>query len=352
MRIENKTVYLGLSGGVDSSVAAALLQKEGYNCIGVYMKTWEAPGEKCTWREDRRDAMRVCAKLDIPFKTWDFTKQYKTKVVDYMIKEYSIGRTPNPDIMCNKEIKFGLFFDKAIKEGADYVATGHYARVRKGIRGYKLLKGKDGNKDQTYFLWTLGQKHLARALFPIGEFKTKKEIRNIARKYSLSTAEKKDSQGVCFIGPIDIDKFLRKYIPSKSGPIVSVSGRKLGEHDGLPFYTIGQRQGIGVGGTGPYYVVRKEEKTNTLIVAPPAYEEELLQKSVLINEVNFIGEKLKKVIKVEAAVRYRQKPMKASIKEHKLGIMIEFKEPVKAVTPGQSAVFYNDDELLGGGIIS
>ena len=349
----DKKVYVAMSGGVDSSVAAALLKERGFSIVGVYMKTWSPEGQPCLWKEERRDAMRVCAQLNIPFKTWDFTAEYKNRVVDYMIKEYAAGRTPNPDVMCNKEIKFGLFFDKAISEGANYVATGHYVKKTHNLKPitYNLVRARALEKDQSYFLWTLNQKHLERALFPIGEFESKAAVREHARQKGLATAEKKDSQGVCFVGPINVYEFLRRHIPAVPGPVITVGGRKIGSHTGLPFYTIGQREGIGVGGTGPYYVARKESATNTLVVAPPAEEEALMSRELTATNVNWVGRVPADGDNVQASVRYRQEPVPARIRNQELGIRVVFDTPVRAITPGQSVVFYKGDEVLGGGII-
>ncbi len=355
-----KKVYVALSGGVDSSVAAAILKDERYDVVGVYMKTWSPPGTLCPWKEDRKSAMKVAAHLGIAFKTWDFTAEYKERVVDYMIREYARGRTPNPDVMCNREIKFGLFFDRALAERAGYVATGHYARIvhletrfpnRK--RGFQMFRARALEKDQSYFLWTLTQKHLERTLFPIGEFESKKAVREYAREKGIPTAERKDSQGVCFIGPINVREFLKTRISASPGPIKTVTGRKIGFHEGLPFYTIGQRQGIGIGGTGPYYVARKEAITNTLVVAPPASEEELMSKELIATDVHWIGEPPKDGVRIEASIRYRQAPVLAQTKKLKAGSWkLVFDSPIRAITPGQSVVFYDGDRVLGGAIIA
>ena len=350
---QKRRVHIALSGGVDSAVCALVLKEQGYDIRGIYMKTWAPEGRPCPWKEERRDAMRVCAHLGLPFEMWDFTREYKEKVVDYMIAEYAAGRTPNPDVMCNREIKFGLFFKRALAEGADYVATGHYARIHE-IRDsrFEILRAKAREKDQSYFLWTLTQRHLSRALFPIGDFASKEKVRALARVRDLPVAEKPDSQGVCFIGPIDLGEFLREYIPASPGPIQTVSGRKIGIHSGLPFYTIGQREGIGVGGTGPYYVARKEAATNTLVVAPPAEERELMAGELVATDCNWIGEVPTAGETLDVQVRYRQTPVSATVEIRDSKFAIRFAEPVRAVTPGQSVAFYNDDVLLGGGIIA
>ena len=237
----NRKVYIGMSGGVDSSVSAALLKKAGYDVTGVFIKVWQPDWINCTWKEDRMDAMRVAALLDIPFITLDLEKEYKEEVVDYMISEYRAGRTPNPDVMCNRYVKFGGFYDWAMKQGADYVATGHYAQVIDG----KLIAGNDKNKDQTYFLWTLNKEQLSKTIFPVGNIE-KPEVRKLAKKFNLPNAEKKDSQGLCFIGKIDIKEFLSHYIDSKRGNVLNIEGEVIGEHDGSFFFTIGERHGFNI----------------------------------------------------------------------------------------------------------
>ena len=365
----SRRVFVALSGGVDSSVAAALLKDQGYDVTGVFMKNWADPAWPCPWQEDRQDAMRVCIKLGIPFETFDFTKEYKAKVVDYMIREYAAGRTPNPDVMCNREIKFGLFFDKALAMGADFIATGHYVRkstndksgtnkrIEKGFVNsqqirYSLMKAKDLNKDQSYFLWTLTQKQLVKCLFPIGEFESKAKVRAIAAEYNLPTADKKDSQGICFMGPVDVREFIKPHVSQIAGAIVTTSGQKVGAHAGLDFYTIGQRKGIGVGGTGPYYVARKDYSDNTLVVASVGDKSALESKSIIAGEVSFINEEPQGEIQIQAAIRYRQEPVPAKLERLASGQwLVTFDQPVRAVAPGQSVVFYNGDQLLGGGII-
>jgi tRNA-specific 2-thiouridylase len=337
----NKTVYVAMSGGVDSSVAAALLKREGYNVVGVFMKQWQPSlGDFCIWKEERDEAIRAATHLGINFKTWDFTKEYKKLVADYMIKEYKAGRTPNPDVMCNKEIKFGLFFKKAIKEGADFVATGHYI-IREGN---KLLQGIDKNKDQSYFLWTLKEKQLEKCLFPIGKY-TKPEIRKLAKKFRLPNAEKKDSQGVCFIGPLDVKDFLIKRIKSKKGKIIK-NGQVVGFHDGVFYYTIGQRHGLDIkSGAGPFYVINKDTRKNIIYVGD---EKDLEGQEAKVTDFNWINETLKLPAKVDVKIRYRTLSTKAIL--HKNGTL-KFLKPVRAITPGQSAVFYRSERMLGGGII-
>ena len=348
-----KSVFVAMSGGVDSSVAATLLKNEGYKVTGVFMKNWADPSWPCPWEEERRDAMRVCAKLGIPFETFDFTKEYKEKVVDYMIREYSAGRTPNPDIMCNKEIKFGLFLDKALAMGADLIATGHYIRKSEDN---KLLRAKYLEKDQSYFLWTLKQNQIEKCLFPIGEIESKARVREIAAEYSLPTAGKKDSQGICFMGPVDVQEFIKPYVKTDIGDIVTTDGAKIGAHAGLDFYTIGQRKGIGVGGTGPYYVVKKDYQTNTLVVAQVSDMSALESKTIFVGDISFIGDEPVIPADIQASIRYRNNPTSAILTKLESGPssarwLVTFDKPVRAAAPGQSVVFYNGEELLGGGII-
>ena len=362
-KIINKTVVVALSGGVDSSVAAALLKEQGYKVVGVHIKIWSDPEIPCTLKQDRYDAMRVAAKLNIPFKTWDFTKQYGQQVVDYMINEYRVGRTPNPDVMCNKRIKFDVFLKKARELKADFIATGHHARITRATLNrkpytvnYKLLAGKDKNKDQSYFLWTLTQEQLKYILFPIGDY-TKPQVRKIAKKLNLPTAGKKDSQGICFIGEINLREFLKKYIKEKPGPVVTIKGQKIGEHDGLFFYTIGQRHGMGIGGGTPYYVAEKDFKTNTLVVTESPKHKALYSKELVANKLNWIvGAPPKFPLMCKARIRYRQPLQSCRVFGHSVSksekLQIIFTKPQKAIAPGQFLVFYHGDELLGGGIIS
>ncbi len=349
---KKKRIIVGLSGGVDSSVAAALLIKKGYEVIGVFMRNWsEDVGEfSCSWSEDLEDARRVAQLLGIKFYVWNFEKEYRKEVIGYFFREYQAGRTPNPDVMCNREIKFKLFLKKAMQFGADYVATGHYARIAHRSNEYHLLRGKDSNKDQSYFLCTLGQKELSRSLFPIGEY-TKPQIRNLAKKLKLPTFNKPDSQGICFIGEIDVHDLLRRNVKMKPGNIVDVAGKILGKHEGLPLYTIGQRGGLDIGGTGPYYVVGKIEKKNTVIVSNNPNDELLWRKECIVGELTWTR-KIEIPKKCEVSIRYRHPAYKATIeilKNKKL--KVTFVETQRAITPGQLAVFYNGDELLGSAVI-
>ena len=346
-----------MSGGVDSSVATLLLKKQAYDLVGCYIKGWypaSSAGKPqafyCSWKEDRRDAMRVCASLGIPFITVNAEKEYKKEVVDYMISEYKAGRTPNPDIMCNKSVKFGVFLKKALAMGADYIATGHYVRK---LKNNALAIAKDLNKDQSYFLWTLTQKQLKYCLFPLGDL-LKSEVRHIAKKNDLATAEKEESQGVCFIGEFNMEDFLKKYIKQKKGKVVTADGKIIGEHDGLAFYTIGQRHGFGFGGGegGPYYVAEKDFKNNILIVAEKKDEKKFRRKEVVIGNASWISAVPKIGKKYQARIRYRQPLEECEVAEvSKNSTKIIFKNPQRAVTPGQSLVVYDGEEMLGGGVI-
>jgi tRNA-specific 2-thiouridylase len=357
--MNKKTVIVGMSGGVDSSVTAALLQKQGFEVIGVFMKNWsENFGDYgCTWAEDADDARKVAQVLKIPFYVWNFEKEYRKKVVEYFLREYQANRTPNPDVMCNSEIKFKLFLEKALKLGADYVATGHYARIketgnRKQETEYKLLKGVDPAKDQSYFLYTLKQEQLAKILFPIGEYK-KTEIRKLARKFKLPNADKKDSQGICFIGEINVTEFLKAHVKAKPGNIVTAKGQNLGRHSGLPFYTIGQREGIGIGGSGPYYVIGKNLKKNQLIVTNDPNDNELWRKEFIVTDLSWVGDIPKFPLKTGVSIRYHHPEYEALIGRIKnQEARIKFRKPQRAITVGQSAVFYNKAEVLGGGVIN
>jgi tRNA-specific 2-thiouridylase len=408
-RISKKTVFVGMSGGVDSSVAAFLLKKKGYDVVGVFMRCYNIDG--CA-EKDAEDARRVAEHIGIPFYVWDFEEEYKRKVMDYMIEGYRNGITPNPDVMCNKEVKFGLFLEKALAAGADYVATGHYVRIKRTVSSsprrrpgstlpeYSLFEAVDKNKDQSYFLWTLTQDQLKYCLFPIGDY-IKPDVRAIARRAGLPTAEKKDSQGICFLGDIPIADFLKQFIPEKHGAIVTTGGEHIGEHQGAEFYTIGQRHlgvtyqvsGIKSGqkknkNRGRFYVASKDAKTNTVVVAEGSDNPALFHKEVDLTGVHFInpsfvnsieltnkknkskqsvhglmsapvprsrsegGNKADREIEVYVRVRYRQPVFKARIKCQVSSIKLIFDKPQKFIAPGQSAVFYSKAaQMLGGGVI-
>ncbi len=341
-----KKVFVGMSGGVDSSVTAALLKKQGYDVVGVYMKNWsqDLPGLRCPWKSDFQDAKRVAVQLGIPFKMYDFEKQYRHKVVDYMVAEYKAGRTPNPDIMCNQEIKFRLFLDTALEDGADMIATGHYARSIDG----KLLVSQDKNKDQTYFLYRVSQEALTKSLFPIGEFISKNEVRKTAKKLGLVTADKKDSQGICFVGKVGIKDFLLHELgPQNSGPIIDQNNNVIGEHDGAIFYTIGQRHGLDVGGGLPYYVVGKNMAKNEVYVTTKLDDERLWHDELDLTSIHWINTKPDPKKAYQVRTRYRAPLVNCKIN----GTRLKLDEPVRAVTPGQSAVIYDGEIVVGGGIV-
>ncbi len=400
---KKKTVFVAMSGGVDSSVAALLLKNDGYDAVGVFMRCYNLDG--CS-EQDAEDARRVAEHIGIPFYVWDFEEEYKKRVVEYMVDGYRRGITPNPDVMCNKEIKFGLFFEKARAAGADYVSTGHYVerrtqkverrkeersgtqKVGKGAKKkdsalhstfYVLQAARDKNKDQSYFLWTLTQEQLKHCLFPIGKYK-KPEVRAMARKAGLSTAEKKDSQGICFLGKVSLADFLKNYIPEKKGVLMTTTGETIGEHAGAAFYTIGQRhlgtrynvkslKSKGSGEQKPFYVAEKNVKKNTVVVAEGSDHPALYKKEIKLTDVHFIDplfthsiELTNEGVPVLARVRYRQPLVRARImysasrgkdnKDKKRKIMLVFDTPQKFVAAGQSAVFYSKNgHMLGGGII-
>lgn len=352
-----KTVVVGMSGGVDSSVAAALLKEQGYNVIGLFMHNWEEDDEEgcCTAKQDWEDVKRVCNKLQIPYYSVNFAKQYMDRVFSYFLKEYKAGRTPNPDVLCNREIKFGPFLEYAKGMGADYIATGHYCDIEHTADKHYLLKAVDQNKDQTYFLNQLNQKQLEMVLFPLGKME-KPDVRKIAEKYGFVTAEKKDSTGICFIGERKFREFLKTFIPAKKGKIVDMNGMEVGAHDGIMYYTLGQRRGLNIGGKkgtdgGRWFVVDKDVKNNLLIVSQ-GDETPLYSKALVTYKVNWIPEVPKESEFVcYAKFRYRQPEQKVKVKIEKDRIYVEFFEPQRAVTPGQFVVFYNETMCLGGGII-
>lgn len=394
-----KRVVVGLSGGVDSSVAAYLLQQQGYEVIGLFMKNWHDDSvtisNECPWLEDSNDALLVAEKLGIPFQTVDLSEEYKEKIVDYMFSEYEKGRTPNPDVLCNREIKFDVFMKIALSLGADYVATGHYCRKGEtevnGEKVYQLLAGADNNKDQSYFLCQLSQEQLAKALFPIGEL-TKPEVREIAAEMDLITAEKKDSQGLCFIGKVRLPEFLQQKLQPKDGLIYQIDknhpiynsekptglsaeeslafdakkidytpemGKKVGKHQGAHYFTIGQRKGLNVGGTTePLFIIATNVETNTIYTGLGSQHPGLFRKALFIDqsELHWIRTDLAiangQTMEVMARIRYRQPLQKAVLHQFESGMYVAFEEPQSAITEGQFVAWYIDDELAGSGVIA
>ena len=383
--MKKKKVFVGLSGGVDSAVSAAILKKKNYEVVGVFIKTWHPDFLICNEEEERRDAMRVAAFLDIPFLAFDFEDVYKKEVADYMIREYKAGKTPNPDVMCNKEVKFGIFLKKALSMGADYIATGHYARVsgagnsfsreypashRHHSKKYSLLRSPDNTKDQSYFLWTLKQEQLKKILFPIGNFK-KSYVRKLAKKFNLPVAEKKDSQGICFLGAVDLIEFLKHYIKSKKGKVLDEKGEEIGFHDGVAFHTLGERHGFTITkkspAGGPYYIVGKNVKKNILIASqiPPdkggqrgvefkkplptsPYQGRL---KIQIENTNWITKVPNPKKTYTAQIRYHGEflPCKVICAKSNFAQVI-FEKPI-LVASGQSCVVYDKDICLGGGVV-
>ncbi len=353
-----KTVVVGMSGGVDSSVAALLLKEQGYDVIGLYMVNWEEEGENgcCTAEADYEDVRRVCNRIGIPYYTVNFSKEYYERVFAHFLREYEAGRTPNPDVLCNREIKFGPFRDHALALGADFIATGHYCDIlHEGGRHY-LLKAADAGKDQTYFLNQVTQPQFEGVLFPLGKLK-KPQVREIAEKYGLSTAKKKDSTGICFIGERNFRNFLRGYLPARPGRIRALDGRDLGEHMGLMYYTLGQRKGLGIGGQkgdetdGRWFVVRKDLSENVLWVShgdeSPLYTEECL-----VEGLNWIPERpAQEEFSCTAKFRYRQSEQGVRVRLKGDRAQVLFDRPQRAVTPGQYAVFYEGERCIGGGVI-
>ncbi|MEQ1500124.1 MAG: tRNA 2-thiouridine(34) synthase MnmA [Parcubacteria group bacterium] len=354
---KNKSkVFVGVSGGVDSSVALALLQKEGYDVTGVFLKVWNPEWLPCNWKEERRSAMRVCATLGVPFMTLDCEDEYKKEVVDYMIREYSEGRVPNPDIFCNKYVKFGVFLDKALEMGAEFVATGHYARVEEINQKFELKESHDKNKDQSYFLYTLNQDQLRHTLFPVGHL-TKPEVRKLAEKFGLPTATKKDSQGLCFIGKVDMRDFLSHYIEQKPGEVLNTKGEVVGNHDGATFYTIGQRHGFNVtkktADDPRFFVISKDINKNTITIASKEKESGVVNstKEIVLSSIHFVGGTEPVFpLKTSVRIRYRQEKQSCII-DRGSHYTVKFDDLQSGIAVGQSAVFYHGDVCMGGGII-
>lgn len=345
MPVNNKAkIIVGMSGGVDSSVAAALLKKQGFDVVGIFMKFWKdgpSSDNRCCSVESEKLARAVAKEIGIPFYVLNVEKEFKKKVVDYFLSEYKKGNTPNPCVVCNKEIKFGFLIKKALSLGAEFVATGHYVQVKNG----KLFKGEDKNKDQAYFLWQLSKAQIKHIMFPVGGL-TKPEVRKLAKKFRLPTAETPESQEVCFIAH-ETNEFLRKYLKLKTGKIINIDGKVLGCHQGLWFYTIGQRRGLEIP-QGPYYAVEKDFKNNILIVSKD--KKDLLKKELIAENVNWIFPQ-KLPINAEVKIRYKSNLAKAKIINENNKLKIIFNKPQQAITPGQSVVFYKGEELLGGGVI-
>ena len=389
-----KRVVVGLSGGVDSSVAAYLLQQEGYEVIGLFMKNWHDDSvtisNECPWLEDSNDALLVAEKLGIPFQTVDLSEEYQEKIVDYMFSEYEKGRTPNPDVLCNREIKFAVFLEIALSLGADYVATGHYCQKRtteiEGKPLYHLIAGADNNKDQSYFLCQLSQEQLAKSLFPIGAL-TKPQVREIAAEMELVTAEKKDSQGLCFIGKVRLPEFLQQKLQPKEGQIIQIDknhsvysssdetetldslshkitytpemGKVVGKHQGAHYFTVGQRKGLNVGGTTePLFVIATDVETNTIYTGLSSNHPGLFRRGLFIDvsETHWIRTDLALSVgeskEVMARIRYRQPLQKATLHQEEKGMYVIFDEPQSAITEGQFVAWYQEDELLGSGVIA
>ncbi len=348
-------VVVGMSGGVDSSVAALLLKQQGYDVIGIFMKNWDDTDEfgVCTATDDYEDVIRVCNQIGIPYYAVNFEKQYWDKVFTYFLDEYKAGRTPNPDVMCNKEIKFKAFLEHAVNLGADYLATGHYARVEYRDGEYKMLRGLDENKDQTYFLNQLTQEQLSKVMFPIGDLE-KPRVREIAKEANLATATKKDSTGICFIGERNFKEFLGQYLPAQPGNMETFEGEVKGKHEGLMYHTIGQRHGLGIGGSGePWFAIGKDLKRNILYVGQGFHHEKLYSDAITAVNVSWVSNQAKSAeFDCTAKFRYRQEDHKVTVRlleDDKVQVI--FHEPIRAITPGQAAVFYNGDECLGGGTI-
>ncbi len=348
MDLKGKKIFVGLSGGVDSAVTAALLKKAEASVSGVFIKGWYPPDMPCTWAEDRRDAMRVAARLNIPFYTLEAATEYKKGVIDYLLAEYAAGRTPNPDIMCNREVKFGVFFEFAKNAGAEFIATGHYARARHDSKkGTGLLRGIDKSKDQSYFLWAIPQKVLNHALFPLGELR-KEEVRKLANDFNIPVANKKDSQGICFLGSISVDEFLRKELSTEPGIAIDESGNQVGLHEGVLLYTLGERIALTYASSGPWYVLKKDMKSNILIVSNRHMPIEKINK-ITLQETNWFDTRVS--TNILGQYRYHG-PLVAGTLSNDLKNFIPLEPLSELVAPGQSLVLYEGEVCLGGGIIA
>ncbi len=359
MNTAQQHIIVGMSGGVDSSVAAKLLLDQGHKITGLFMKNWEEDDDQeyCAAAEDLADAQAVCDQLGIPLRTVNFATEYWDKVFEYFLTEYRSGRTPNPDIMCNKEIKFKAFLDFALDLGADAIATGHYVRRSKQGAQYQLLKGLDAGKDQSYFLYTLGQEQLKHSYFPLGELQ-KDEVRDIAKDSGFVNHKKKDSTGICFIGERKFNEFLTRFLPATPGDMVTTDGTLIGRHNGLMYHTMGQRQGLGIGGVRntsnePWFVIDKDLEKNRLIVAQGHDHPMMMHQRLYASQLSWTaGQPPTDMLMCSAKNRYRQADQECSLRLDDEGIaVVDFKQPQRAITPGQSVVFYRDDECLGGGII-
>lgn len=344
-------VVVGLSGGVDSAVSAALLKRQGYEVIGAFIKIWQPEFIECTWQTDRLDTMRVCAALDIPFREVDLSGEYKEEVVSRMLSEYTAGRTPNPDVLCNRSIKFGSFAQWAYRQGAEYVATGHYARIGESSAGPTLLRGRDTEKDQSYFLHTLSQEDLRKILFPVGGVE-KRKVRELAEEFNLPIAAKHDSQGLCFVGDVSMADFLSRYISLSQGAVLNTAGERIGTHDGAALYTIGQRHGFRITTADvskvPQFVVRIDTEANTITVSPDKNTATRLKTNV--RELHWIGEQPVLPFSCEAQTRYRETPVSVTLQKVGAEVEISFSQP-HIFSAGQSIVFYVGEQCLGGGIL-
>lgn len=357
MKDKRKKVILGMSAGVDSTVAAAILKEQGYEVVGVFMHFWkEESGDKtkenkCCSVESHEELKKICKQLEIPLVVANVSKEFKKEIVDYFLREYKNGRTPNPCIVCNQEIKFKVLLKKMLELKADYVATGHYAQIKDTKDGYKLFGGRDGDKDQSYFLYSLNQNQLARVLFPIGNY-LKPQVRKMAKKFKLSVHNKKESQDICFVNS-SVENFLKKYLKLEKGKIANEKGDIIGNHLGLPLYTLGQRKGINIGGDGPYYVSSKDFKKNILQVTNQKEEKRLYSEEMKLDQVHWVSdEKPKTPLKIKLRIRYRNPLISAIIEAKGKKALVKFDKSQKGVTPGQFAVFYGrSGEVLGGGVI-